>query len=201
MYPKFFKRIFDFTVSLSGIIFLLPVFLFISVIILVQIGNPFFVQLRPGKNGKIFKLIKFKTMTDIRDENGNLLNDSRRITKTGRILRLFSLDELPQLINVIKGDMSLVGPRPLLIKYLPLYTERQSRRHSVRPGITGLAQINGRNIIEWKDRFEMDVHYTENIGFILDLKILYNTFLKVLRREGINTSDETTMTPFTGNNK
>jgi len=202
MYFKYFKRVFDVIFSVTGFIILLPFFVIIAVILKLTLkSNPFFIQSRPGRNRKVFNLIKFKTMNDKRDNFGALLPDNVRITKTGAFLRSFSLDELPQLINVIKGDMSLVGPRPLLIKYLPLYNERQAMRHKVKPGITGLAQIKGRNIIEWTDRLEMDAYYVENVRFLLDMKILFNTFIKVIRREGINVSEDTTMNTFTGNNR
>lgn len=163
-------------------------------------GNPFFTQLRPGKKGRLFRLIKFKTMTDERDEEGRLQPDDIRLTPVGKWIRSTSLDELPQLINVIKGDMSLVGPRPLLKKYLPRYTERQARRHEVKPGITGLAQIKGRNAITWEERFEWDVQYVETMSFALDMKILWQTFIKVLRREGISASGQATMPEFKGDN-
>jgi lipopolysaccharide/colanic/teichoic acid biosynthesis glycosyltransferase len=162
-------------------------------------NNPFFIQERPGKNEKIFKLIKFKTMNDKTDENGKLLPDKERLTKIGKIIRSLSLDELPQLINVLKGNMSLVGPRPLLIKYLPLYNERQRKRHNVKPGITGWAQVNGRNNISWEEKFELDVEYVENVCFLFDMKILWMTILKVIKREGINSISTATMYPFTGN--
>ena len=162
-------------------------------------GTPFFIQSRPGKNEKIFKLIKFKTMRDAYDENGKPLPDKDRITPVGAWVRKLSLDELPQLINVIKGDMSLIGPRPLLVKYLPLYNNEQKRRHEVKPGITGWAQVNGRNAIDWDRKFQLDVWYVDHISLFLDMKILYLTFLKVIKREGINNGEEVTMKPFTGN--
>ena len=161
-------------------------------------GTPFFIQSRPGKNEKVFNLLKFKTMRDAYDENGKSLPDKDRITPVGAWVRKLSLDELPQLINVIKGDMSLIGPRPLLIKYLPLYNNEQKRRHDVKPGITGWAQVNGRNSIDWNKKFELDVWYVDNISAILDLKILYLTIVKVFKREGINVDQNNTMTPFNG---
>jgi lipopolysaccharide/colanic/teichoic acid biosynthesis glycosyltransferase len=161
-------------------------------------GNPFFTQIRIGKNGKSFKLIKLKTMNDKRDQEGKLLPDSKRLTNVGRIIRSFSIDELPELINVLKGDMSLVGPRPLLPDYLPLYNERQNKRHDVLPGITGWAQINGRNSLSWEEKFELDLWYITNISFLLDIKILFLTFLKVVRKDGINSDPDTPMPRFTG---
>lgn len=202
MYQVLIKPLFDVTASFLILFLISPLLLFVTFLnTLVLKGNPFFTQARPGKDGKIFRLIKFKTMNDKKDDSGKLLPDNERITTVGRILRSLSLDELPQLINVVKGDMSLVGPRPLLVKYLPLYTARQARRHEVRPGITGLAQVQGRNIIPWSDRFELDVYYVDNLSFLLDVKILWQTVLKVVKREGINTSASATMTPFTGNEK
>jgi lipopolysaccharide/colanic/teichoic acid biosynthesis glycosyltransferase len=180
---------------------LLPLFIFIAIMILVfNNTRPFFMQYRTGKNGRIFTLIKFKTMNDRRDASGNLLPDAERLTRIGRFLRSTSLDELPQLINVIKGDMSLVGPRPLLPKYLSLYNEHQARRHEVKPGITGWAQVNGRNAISWKQKFEFDVWYVDNCNFVLDCRILFLTILKIFKREGISASNAATMPPFTGNN-
>ena len=163
-------------------------------------GKPFFFQLRPGKNGKIFKIIKFKTMTDKKDENGNLLPDADRLTKIGSFVRKTSLDEIPQLLNVIKGDMSLVGPRPLLPKYLELYNDFQRRRNEVKPGITGWAQVNGRNSISWEKKFEYDVWYVDNVSFLLDIKILIMTVLKVVKSEGINEQGQATSNEFKGNN-
>lgn len=200
MYLHFTKPLFDLIFSLLAMIIVLPVMIVITMLLLLtKHRNPFFTQLRPGENANIFRLIKFKTMTDERDVNGNLLHDKYRITKLGKFIRATSLDELPQLINVLKGDMSLVGPRPLLPKYLPLYNKRQARRHEVKPGITGWTQVNGRNSISWKEKFEMDVWYVENISFALDMKILFLTLLKVLKREGINASDSVSGTPFKGN--
>ncbi len=163
-------------------------------------GNPFFFQERPGFRAKPFNIIKFKTMTDEKDSEGNLLPDNLRITKLGSFVRKTSLDELPQLINVIQGDMSLIGPRPLLFKYIPLYSSEQMRRHEVRPGITGWAQVNGRNSISWTKKFELDIYYVDHISFGLDIKILWLTFLKVIKREGVNQSKERPMQPFTGKN-
>jgi len=195
------KRFFDLVVSLLALLFFMPFIVVISLVLMyLNRGTPFFYQLRPGLHGSIFKLIKFKTMTDKTDAHGNLLLDNVRITPFGRFLRASSLDELPQLFNVIKGDMSLVGPRPLLPKYLPLYNERQARRHEVRPGMTGWSQVNGRNSLSWEQKFEMDVWYVENMSFALDLNILWLTVVKVLKREGVNQSKETTMPPFIGNN-
>jgi lipopolysaccharide/colanic/teichoic acid biosynthesis glycosyltransferase len=182
-------------------IFLIGLPIFILVIILLAIANRgkvFFTQQRPGLNGQIFRLIKFKTMTDRKDANGHLLSDAMRITKIGKFIRSTSLDELPQLINVIKGDMSLIGPRPLLVKYLPLYNEKQARRHEVKPGITGWAQVNGRNAISWEQKFEYDYWYVAHQNFFLDVKILMLTIVKIFKRDGINAADAATMQPFTG---
>lgn len=173
----------------------------IIVLFFVNKGSLFFVQERPGKNGKLFKIIKFKTMIDERYRDGKLINEYDRITKVGRIIRDYSLDELLQFINILKGDMSLIGPRPLLIDYLPLYNERQNKRHDVRPGITGWSQVNGRNAISWSDRFEQDVWYVENLSFILDLKIFFLTILKIFKREGVYLNEKTTMTKWMGNNE
>lgn len=202
MYRKIIKPTFDFSVALLGLIVLSPIILLIVVILLISdTSNPFFVQLRPGENEKIFKLIKFKTMNDRKDSSGNLLPDADRLTKIGKLIRSTSLDEVPQLINVLKGDMSLIGPRPLLVQYLPLYNEVQKRRHKVKPGITGLAQVNGRNAISWTQKFEYDVWYVDNISFWLDIKILFFTILKVLKSEGISQEGEATMTFFYGNDE
>lgn len=200
MYKNFFKRFLDFILSLIGFIILSPVFVVLSICLLIaNNGKPFFFQRRPGKNNKIFKVIKFKTMTDKKDQKGNLLPDEERLTKIGLFVRKTSLDEIPQLINVIKGDMSLIGPRPLLEEYLPLYDQQQIRRHEVRPGITGWAQVNGRNAISWQQKFELDVWYVDNISFILDMSILLRTIIKVVRTENINAADNVTMTKFEGN--
>ncbi|MBS1516012.1 MAG: sugar transferase [Bacteroidetes bacterium] len=201
MYKHFFKRVIDFIVSLTVLVVFSPVTIILTIILFfVNKGNPFFTQDRPGKNEKKIKIIKFKSMLDKRDEKGNLLPDVQRMTKVGIFIRKFSLDELPQLINVLTGSMSLVGPRPLLFKYIPLYNAEQRRRHDVMPGITGWAQVNGRNSIEWNAKFKYDVYYVDNLSFALDMKILFMTFKKVLVREGINQSEERPMMPFTGNN-
>ncbi|WP_233898819.1 sugar transferase [Tenacibaculum piscium] len=200
MYKNYIKRVFDFLIALVALVLLSPIF--IIVLILLSIynnGKPFFFQQRPGKKEKIFKVIKFKTMNDKKDNEGNLLSDELRLTKVGNFVRKTSLDELPQLLNVLKGDMSLIGPRPLLIEYLPLYSKSQQRRHNVRPGITGLAQINGRNAISWKKKFEYDVKYVDNLSFISDVKIFFKTFLKVFKSEGISKEGEATTTKFLGN--
>jgi lipopolysaccharide/colanic/teichoic acid biosynthesis glycosyltransferase len=202
MYRRFSKRFFDFILSLFGLIMLSPVFVFTALLVLMtNRGNPFFMQPRPGKNERIFRILKFKTMNDKRDKNGNLLPDMDRITKSGAFVRRTSLDEIPQLINVLKGDMSLIGPRPLLIQYLPLYDETQKRRHEVRPGITGWAQINGRNAISWQQKFACDVWYVDHVSFGLDLKIIYLSIIKTFRQKDINSDLHTTMQPFTGNNQ
>ena len=200
MYKNFIKRLIDFTLSLFGFILILPIFILVAILLFfANGGKPFFFQFRPGKNEKIFKIIKFKTMNDKRDANGNLLPDAERLTAIGNFVRKTSLDEIPQLLNVIKGDMSLIGPRPLLVEYLPLYNEEQKRRHEVRPGITGWAQVNGRNAISWRQKFELDIWYIDNISFALDIKIIYLTLLKVLKHDGINADNSATMEKFTGN--
>ncbi len=194
MYKNFFKRILDFTLSLIAFIILLPVMLIVYILVRVKLGKPvIFKQERPGKNEKIFTLYKFRTMTDEKDEKGNLLPDSKRLTKFGRILRSTSLDELPELINIIKGDMSIVGPRPLLVRYLPYYTEEEKHRHDVRPGLTGLAQISGRNTVTWDERLKLDVEYVKNCTFIKDIKIILKTIKTVLKKEGILVGEEHTM--------
>lgn len=201
MYSAYFKRITDIILSFVALLILSPLFIILSVWLkIVNKDSPFFFQKRPGKQGKIFSVIKFKTMTDERDVAGSLLPDERRLTKVGIFVRSTSLDELPQLINVLKGDMSLIGPRPLLPQYLPLYTKTQVRRHEVRPGITGWAQVNGRNAISWKKKFELDVWYVDHISFAMDLKIIALTIKKVFIKEGINSSSSVTMDIFTGNN-
>jgi lipopolysaccharide/colanic/teichoic acid biosynthesis glycosyltransferase len=201
MYKNVFKRLFDFTLALIGLLLLSPLILFITLLLTISnSGHPFFTQTRPGKNARLFKVIKFKTMTDDRDSKGNLLPDNLRITKFGGWVRKLSIDELPQLINVLKGEMSLVGPRPLLFKYMPLYTAEQLRRHEVRPGITGWAQVNGRNSISWTQKFALDVEYVDKVSFLMDCKILLLTVKKVLIREGINQSAERPMQPFNGTN-
>ncbi len=196
------KRLFDIFVSVTGLLLLSPIIIFIFWQIRRKLGSPaFFRQKRPGKNGKPFELIKFRTMRDVLDTEGKPLPDSERITPFGSFLRATSVDELPELVNVIKGDMSLVGPRPLLMEYLPLYSKEQYRRHEVKPGITGWAQVNGRNALSWEERFEHDIWYVDNRSFLLDLKILAMTIKKVFLREGISESGEVTMTKFTGNKK
>jgi lipopolysaccharide/colanic/teichoic acid biosynthesis glycosyltransferase len=201
MYPSFFKRLVDIVISLFGIVLLFPLFLVITIsLLIVNDGKPFFYQKRPGKDETIFTILKFKTMNDKKDENGKLLPDFQRMTNIGRHIRKYSLDEIPQLFSVLKGDMSLVGPRPLMVNYLPLYSEHQRKRHMVKPGITGWAQVNGRNSISWGEKFELDIFYVENISFLLDLKIMALTVVKVFKREGVNSSDSDTMTVFNGNN-
>ena len=201
MYKLFVKRILDFTISLILLLLVSPIMFIIGVLLLIQNkGNPFFFQDRPGQHEKKFRIVKFKTMTDEKDKQGILLSDNERLTKLGSLIRKTSLDELPQLYNVLKGDMSLVGPRPLLFKYLPLYCKEQRRRHDVTPGITGWAQINGRNNISWTQKFELDVYYVNNISFLLDSKILWLTLAKVIKKEGVNQSDSRPMQPFNGNN-
>jgi undecaprenyl phosphate N,N'-diacetylbacillosamine 1-phosphate transferase len=200
MYREFGKRFIDFVVSLVGLILTLPISLPLVIVLLISNrGNPFFLQARPGKDGRIFYVVKFKTMSDRRDADGVLLPDAERLTPLGKIIRKTSLDELPQLFNVLKGDMSLVGPRPLLPEYLPLYNKQQGRRHEVRPGITGLAQVNGRNALSWQRKFEYDVWYVDHLSFCLDLKILCRTFLKVFSSEGISQPGHATTQHFTGN--
>lgn len=201
MYKGFCKRLFDFFASLLGLIIISPVFLLLMLILFVAFnGKPFFFQERPGRNEKPFRVIKFKSMNDKKDAEGRLFPNHERTPPIGAFIRRTSLDELPQLINVIKGEMSLVGPRPLLFKYIPLYSETQRRRHEVSPGITGWAQVNGRNAISWTKKFELDVWYVENLSLAVDIKILWMTFLKVIRREGINASETITMEPFNGSN-
>lgn len=200
MYRNYIKRIIDFLASLFGFVILFPLFLVITVFLFfANDGKPFFFQRRPGKNGRIFMLIKFKTMNDRKDENGNLLPDDKRLTSIGKFVRKTSLDEIPQLLNVLKGDMSLIGPRPLLVEYLPLYNAFQNRRHEVRPGITGWAQVNGRNAISWQRKFELDVWYVDHVSFKTDCQILLKTFLKVSQAEGISSTSYATMEKFTGN--
>jgi lipopolysaccharide/colanic/teichoic acid biosynthesis glycosyltransferase len=201
MYRHFFKRLLDILFSLCALIVSSPV-LFVLAICLLAVNKGsgvFFIQTRPGKDGKLFRLVKFKTMTDQRDVQGNLLPDVQRLTPAGRWIRSTSLDELPQLLNVLKGDMSLIGPRPLLPQYLRLYSERQARRHEVRPGISGWAQVNGRNAIPWSQKLEYDVWYVDHISFRLDLLIVIRTFTKVFFREGINAENSSSINPFTGN--
>lgn len=199
MYAKYFKRILDFLLSLIALIILSPVFLIIAILVRVKLGSPvIFKQKRPGKNEKIFTLYKFRTMTDKKDENGNLLPDEKRLTKFGKALRSTSLDELPELFNILKGDMSIIGPRPLLVEYLPLYNEEQKHRHDVRPGLTGLAQVSGRNSISWEEKFDDDIRYIKNITFINDVKIFFETIIKVFKREGISQENNATMEKFKG---
>lgn len=204
MYARFFKRIIDFILSLLALVILSPVLLVLVVVGAVAMrGNPFFVQERPGKKGKdgkekIFKLIKFRTMSNKKDSSGNLLPDDKRLNKYGKILRSTSLDELPELINILKGEMAIVGPRPLLVRYIPRYSEEQRRRHNVRPGFTGLAQVNGRNAISWEKKFEYDVQYVDNITFFGDIKIILKTVGKVFKREGISSETSATMEEFMG---
>ena len=199
MYKNYIKRFIDFTAALIGFVILFPILLAVTIFLyFANDGKPFFVQSRPGKNGVVFKILKFKTMNDKKDEFGNLLPDELRLTKIGKFIRKTSLDEIPQLLNVIKGDMSLIGPRPLLTDYLHLYNDFQNRRHEVKPGITGWTQVNGRNGISWNQKFEYDVWYVDHISFALDMKILLKTIVKVLKREGINSADSATTEPFNG---
>lgn len=199
MYKNYIKRFLDFTLSLLALIFLSPVMLIIAILVRIKLGTPvIFKQQRPGKNEKIFTLYKFRTMTDKKDENGNLLPDSERLTKFGKLLRSTSLDELPELVNIIKGDMAIVGPRPLLVGYLPLYNEKQKHRHDVRPGLTGLAQVNGRNSISWEEKFKDDLKYVNKITFMGDTKIILKTVGKVFKREGISQENSATMEKFQG---
>jgi undecaprenyl phosphate N,N'-diacetylbacillosamine 1-phosphate transferase len=202
VYRNFFKRLLDFVLSLIALICLSPFLLIVT--IWLHFANhgagAFFFQARPGRNAKIFKVIKFKTMTDERDADGNLLPDEKRLTRIGRFVRSTSIDELPQLINVLKGDMALIGPRPLLVQYLPLYSAEQARRHEIRPGITGWAQVSGRNSISWHEKFRDDVWYVDHCSFLLDLKIIFITIKKVLIREGISQEGNATMEAFNGNN-
>lgn len=202
MYKNFFKRFFDFWIALIALICISPILIVVT--IWLHFANKgagaFFFQERPGWHGKIFKVIKFKTMTDERDENGALLPDEQRLTKVGKFVRSTSIDELPQFINVLKGDMALIGPRPLLVQYLPLYSKEQARRHEVRPGISGWAQVHGRNTISWKQKFEYDVWYVDHLTLWTDLKIIFLTLKKVLIREGINSNNNATMEDFDGTN-
>ena len=198
-YEKFIKRPLDFLFALAALILLSPVMLITAILVRVKLGSPvLFKQPRPGKDEKVFNLYKFRSMTDEKDADGNLLPDDVRLTAFGKKLRSTSLDELPEFINILKGDMSFVGPRPLLVKYLPLYNEEQKHRHDVRPGLTGWAQVNGRNLLSWEDRFEKDVYYTRNISFLFDLKIVYLTFAVVFNRSGISSNTDATMEAFTG---
>ena len=200
MYKSFIKRAIDFLFAFSVLAVLSPLLLIVAIMLWINNkGSVFFIQQRPGKNEKLFNVIKFKTMNDRRDIHGNLLPDKVRLTGIGKFIRTTSMDELPQLINVLKGEMSLIGPRPLLPKYLPLYNEQQKKRHEVRPGITGWAQVNGRNSISWQEKFKCDVYYVNNISLMLDIKILWLTLLKVIKKEGVNQSAERPMQPFEGN--
>jgi len=201
MYNSFLKRLLDFLLALMGFIIISPIFLLIWIWLTISNkgAGAFFFQERPGKDEKIFRVIKFKTMNDRKDASGNLLPDAQRLTKVGKFVRSTSLDEIPQLLNVIKGDMSLIGPRPLLVQYLPLYNETQRRRHEVRPGITGWAQVNGRNAISWEQKFAYDVWYVDNVSLSLDVKILLKTIQKVFKREGISSDTSSTMEAFRGN--
>ena len=216
MYQNFFKRLLDFIISLTVLICLSPVLLIITIWLAIAnsrngrtsytgggrrgLGAAFFLQERPGKDGKIFKIIKFKTMTDERDAEGNLLPDAERLTEVGRFVRSTSIDELPQLINVVKGDMALIGPRPLLVEYLPLYSKEQARRHEVRPGITGWAQCHGRNAISWTEKFKLDVWYVDHISLMTDIRVIWLTIQKVLQRDGISQEGNATMEMFDGTN-
>lgn len=201
MYKHFFKRLFDFTIALVALIILSPIFIVVMIgLYVANDGKPFFFQARPGLNEKIFKIVKFKTMNDKKDKEGNLLSDAERLTPIGAFVRKTSLDELPQLINVLKGDMAIIGPRPLLPQYLPLYNETQKRRHNVRPGITGWAQVNGRNAISWTKKFELDVWYVDHLSFTTDVKVFFTTFKKVFKSEGISADGHVTIEPFNGNN-
>ena len=200
MYVSFFKRLFDFSFAFIILVIASPILVIITIILtIVNNGKPFFFQRRPGLNKKLFKIIKFKTMNDKKDKHGNLLCDAARLTKTGSFVRKTSLDEVPQLINVMKGNMSLIGPRPLLVNYLPLYSKEQAIRHHVKPGITGWAQVNGRNTIDWETKFKLDIFYVENLSFRLDSLILLKTVYKVFKREGINSTSSKTMEAFKGN--
>lgn len=208
LYKQVFKRIYDIVLSFMAIIVLSPLLLILTFIGLFTMkGNPFFIQLRPGKinpktgKEKIFRLIKFRTMSNAKDVEGILLPDEKRLNKYGKLIRMFSLDELPELINILKGDMSIVGPRPLLVKYLERYTPEQRRRHEVRPGFTGLAQVHGRNAITWEEKFDWDIKYVENISLVLDIKIIFLTVKTVLKREGINSEKSVTMEEFMGNKR
>lgn len=199
MYAKFLKRIIDFVLSLCALVVFSPLLIVLSVIGLIFMGgNPFFLQDRPGKNEKIFKLIKFRSMNNRKDANGNLLPDNIRLNKYGKFLRSTSLDELPELLNIIRGDMSIIGPRPLLVRYLDRYNEEQHHRHDVRPGLTGYAQAHGRNAVSWEDKFAMDVWYTKHITFIGDVKIIWDTVMTVVKRDGISSETSVTMEEFMG---
>ncbi len=199
MYKNCIKRLLDFLLSLTALLILSPVLLILCILGAVCMkGNPFFTQQRPGKNEKIFRLIKFRTMSCEKDRDGNLLPDEQRLNRYGKFLRSTSLDELPELINILLGQMSIVGPRPLLVKYLPLYNEEQKHRHDVRPGLTGWAQVNGRNAISWEDKFRLDVEYVQNISFAMDMKVIFTTVGKIFKREGISSETSATMEEFRG---
>ena len=200
MYKRFVKRCLDFLLSLAALIILSPVLLLVAILVRCKLGSPIlFKQKRPGLHEKIFCMYKFRTMTDAKDADGNPLPDEVRLTKFGKLLRCTSLDELPELFNILKGDMAIVGPRPLLVQYLPRYNERQHHRHDVRPGFTGLAQVNGRNSISWQEKFEWDVRYVENVSFLMDLRIIAKTVKVVLKRDGISSETSATMEEFRGN--
>lgn len=199
MYVKCFKRVLDFFLSLCAVIVLSPILVILTIVGAVAMGgNPFFTQERPGKNEKIFRLVKFRTMSNKKDKNGNLLPDEKRLTTYGKFLRSTSLDELPELFNILKGDMSIVGPRPLLVRYLPRYSREQHRRHEVRPGLTGLAQVNGRNAISWENKFKYDVWYVDHISLVEDINIIIKTVRNVIKREGISSETSATMEEFMG---
>lgn len=201
MYKNYLKRIFDFLAAFFGLLILSPIFIIVTIaLFFANQGKPFFFQKRPGKDERIFKIIKFKSMNDKKDKDGNLLPDAERLTKVGSFVRKTSLDEIPQLINVLKGDMSLIGPRPLLVQYLDLYDDFEKQRHIVKPGITGWAQVNGRNAISWKQKFEYDVYYVNHLSLALDIKILLMTIKKVIKTEGVNQTKDRPMMPFDGNN-
>lgn len=200
-YEKYAKRPLDILCALAAIIVFCWLYLLVAILVRCKLGSPIiFKQKRPGKDGKIFKLYKFRTMTDEKDENGQLLPDNVRLTKFGKFLRSTSLDELPEAFNILKGDMSVIGPRPLLVEYLPLYNEKQSRRHEVRPGLSGYAQVHGRNAVSWNEKFDLDVEYVDNITFLGDVKIIVTTVLKAIKREGISSETSVTVEPFRGNN-
>jgi undecaprenyl phosphate N,N'-diacetylbacillosamine 1-phosphate transferase len=201
MYKNIFKRVIDFIFAMVGILVLFPIFIVAFVALYFSNkGQPFFYQERPGRYGNVFKIIKFKTMTDQKDVNGNLLPDNLRITTFGKLVRKTSVDEIPQLINVLRGDMSIVGPRPLRVYYLPLYSKEQNRRHQVRPGITGWAQVNGRNTLSWTQKFQFDVWYVDNLSILLDVKIIFLTVLKIYKTNEVNATEDITMIPFDGKN-
>ena len=198
-YNRFLKRFFDIVLSFFALVLLSPLLAVLAVLVRIKLGSPvLFTQERPGKNGKIFRLYKFRTMTDERDENGELLPDDVRLTRFGQMLRSTSLDELPEFFNILRGDMSFIGPRPLLVSYLPLYNEKQRHRHDVRPGLTGLAQCSGRNLLSWEDRFDLDVEYVQNLSFGMDISIIFRTVRGILTKEGISSEPSVTMEPFRG---